>query len=328
MTGAAMNEHVIGFLGVMTPARQEAVRALLLPGFRVVFPDSPAKADMIAVLKDADFAITGQVHVDADMLAAAPRLKVLHKWGVGVDGLDLEAARKQGVRVCRTTGGNAKAVAEFTLGLMLGAMRAIAHTHERLKAGEWVGPSRMVWPLYELSGKTVGIVGCGAIGQEVARLVSVFGCRLLYTQRNRLPAETEVALSLAFLPLDALLVESDVVSLHVPLTPETHGLIDARAFGLMKHSATLINVARGGVVDEAALLAALAEGRLHAAAMDVFEQEPLPHDSPLIKAERLLLTPHLAAATADGFAPGLTRMFETFRLCRDGLTLPEGDVVV
>jgi phosphoglycerate dehydrogenase-like enzyme len=323
-----MAEQIIVFLGAMTPDRQAVLRGLLPAGFRVVFPVSVARPDLLAALAQADFAITGQVPVDANMLAAAPRLKLLHKWGVGVDGIDLEAARLHGVRVCRTTGGNAKAVAEFTLGLMIGAMRSIAHAHERMKAGDWVGPARMPWPVYELSGKTVGIVGCGAIGQELARLLFAFSCRLLYTQRTQLPAETEAALGVTFLPLDALLAESDVVSLHCPLTPQTRGMIDARALSLMKPTATLINVARGGVVDEAALVSSLKEGRLHAAAMDVFDQEPLPPTSELLTTNRLLLTPHLAAATADGFAPGLRRMFDTFCLCRDGLPLPEKDVVV
>ena len=181
---------------------------------------------------------------------------------------------------------------------------------------------------FTLSGKTVGIVGFGAIGQRLARLLSGFGCTLLYSKRTPLSAVEEAALGARHAALDELLAASDVVTLHCPLTPQTAGLIDAAALARMKRTAVLVNVARGGVVVENDLVAALRAGTLHAAAMDVFDIEPLPADSPLIGLDNLVLTPHLAAVTADTFAPTVLQMFGNIQRFARGEPLPSSDVVV
>ncbi len=321
-----MTETIV-VLDVLSEERARRLRALLLPGFALVHATEPGEAHRAAIIAEADYAISGQVEVSATVLRAARRLKLLHKWGVGVDNLDLDTARERGIKVARTTGSNTTAVAEFTLGLMLSALRHIPHGHEGLRHGEWRG-GRMPFAPYLLSGKTVGLVGFGAIGQAVARLLSGFACAIVYHKRQPLTSERERELGVRYATLPDLLAGSDVVSLHCPLTPQTAGLIDRDALAAMKPSAVLVNVARGGVVVEADLVAALRAGTLHAAAADVFETEPLPADSPLIGLDNLTLTPHLAAMAADTFAPTVTRMFENFARVSRGEPLPPLDVVV
>jgi len=318
----------IALLDVISPERAERMRALLPPGFALTHGVEPGEAAMKALIREADFAIAGQVVVGAEVLASAPRLKLLHKWGVGVDNIDLEAARRLGIRVARTTGSNALPVAEFTIGLMIAALRHAAYGHAMLKQGEWRGPGRLPGESFLLSGKTVGIIGFGAIGRTLARLLSGFGCELLYAKRQPLSPAEEAVLGARHAPLDELLASADIVSLHCPLTPQTAGLIDRAALSRMKPTAVLVNVARGGVVDEEALRDALSRRVIAGAAMDVFQVEPLPADSHLLALDNLVVTPHLAAIAADTFEPTVRRMFANIALAARGEPVPAGDLVV
>jgi D-3-phosphoglycerate dehydrogenase len=246
---------------------------------------------------------------------------------VGVDNLDLEAARALGIKVARTTGSNAVPVAEFTLGLMIAAMRHLADGHAALAEGRWTG-GNFGRPSMMLSGKTVGIIGFGAIGTTLARLLRGFGCTTLYHKRQKLDAAAEAALGATYATVPDLLARADVVSLHCPLTPQTAGLIDRAALQSMKRSAVLVNVARGGVVVEEDLIWALRNRIIHAAAMDVFGTEPLPPESPLIGVEGLILTPHIAAHAADNFEPTVRHMFGNIERVSRGEEIPARDVVV
>jgi phosphoglycerate dehydrogenase-like enzyme len=315
-------------LDVLPEARVAQLRALLPAGFTIAAGVAPGEEAMKALVADADFAIAGQVGVSEGVLRAAHRLKLLHKWGVGVDNLDLAAARALGVRVARTTGSNALPVAEFTIGLMLSALRWSAWGHHHLQAGDWRGPGRAPGQTLLLSGKTVAIVGMGAIGTEVAKLLAGFRCDIAYVKRTPLPADEERALGVRRVTLDEALASADVLSLHCPLTDETRGLIGMPALRRMKPGAVLVNVARGGVVVEDDLVAALKERVILAAAMDVFSVEPLPKDSPLIGLENCVITPHLAAVTADTFEPTVRRMFANMAAVAEGRDVPERDRVV
>jgi phosphoglycerate dehydrogenase-like enzyme len=315
---------VVDMLSETSAAR---LRALLPEGFVLTHGTARGDDHLKEILADADYAISGQLAVTGDVLRAAKRLKLLHKWGVGVDNLDIAAARELGIKVARTTGSNAVSVAEFTLGLILATLRHIAFGHLHLQRGEWRG-GRLPRDNFMLSKKTVGLVGFGAIGQTVAKLLVGFGCTILYTQRNRASAEIEAATGGRFVALPELLGTSDVVCLHCPLTPQTENMIDFAALSTMKRTAVLINVARGGVVVEADLVRALREGVIHAAGMDVFSVEPLPADSILYGLDNLVITPHIAAMTADSFAPTVKRMFANIEAVSRGLPLPPGDVVV
>ncbi len=322
-----MTETIV-LLDMTTPARADELRALLPPGFVLTHGTERGEAHMKDIIAEADYAISGQVGVSRAVLSAARRLKLLHKWGVGVDNIDIEAAREFGIKVARTTGSNATPVAEFALGLMLAALRYIPYGHAELRNGVWRPGGQLPGSTYLLSGKTVGLIGFGAIGQTVARLLRGFGCTVLYNKRHPLPAAEEAALGARHAPVAELLAQSDVVSLHCPLTPATANLIDSAALATMKRSAVLVNVARGGVVDEAALADALRRRVIGAAAMDVFSIEPLPADSELIGLDNIIITPHLAAIAADIFAPTVRRMFANMQHVARGEAVPEYDSVV
>jgi len=321
-----MAEKIV-VVDMLSDASAARLRALLPEGFVLTHGTARGDDHLKEILADADYAISGQLAVTGDVLRAAKKLKLLHKWGVGVDNLDIETARELGIKVARTTGSNAVSVAEFTLGLILATLRHIAFGHLHLQRGEWRG-GRLPRDNFMLSKKTVGLVGFGAIGQTVAKLLAGFGCTILYTQRNRANAEIEAATGGRFVALPELLSASDVVCLHCPLTPQTANMIDFAALSTMKRTAILINVARGGVVVEADLVRALREGIVHAAGMDVFSVEPLPADSILYGLENLVITPHIAAMTADSFTPTVKRMFANIQAVSRGLPLPRGDVVV
>lgn len=319
--------HTVVLLDAMPASAIERMRKLLPSGFTLRGAAQPGEAHMKEIIREADFAISAQVAVTGDVLAAARRLKLLHKWGVGVDNFDLEAARRLGIRVARTTGSNARSVAEFTVGLILATLRFSAYGHHHLQQGDWRGIGMLPGQTFLLSGKTVGIVGFGAIGQALARLLTGFGCRILYAKRTPLPLADEAALNAEYAQLDRILAESDVVSLNCPLTPETANMIDARALLCMKPTAVLINVARGGVVVEADLAAALRARTIRGAAMDVFSVEPLPATSELIGLDNIVLTPHYAAVTADTYEPTVKRMFENMSRVSRGEPIPVNDVV-
>jgi glyoxylate reductase len=234
--------------------------------------------------------------VDAELLAAAPRLRVVSTCSVGVDHIDLAACRARGVSVGHTPGVLTDATADLALALLLAAARRIPEADRFVRAGSWVKPWDPALLLgRELAGATLGVVGLGAIGVAVAQRARGFGMRVVGWTRSGRAAPA----ILSVYELDALLAQSDVVSIHVARTPDTIGLIDARAFARMKRGAILVNTARGGIVDERALCDALASGQLSAAALDVFAREPLPHDSPLLAAPNLVLAPHIGSATRE-----------------------------
>lgn len=320
--------YTIALLDMTTPSRAERLRTLLPEGYTLTHATAPGDAAMKQLIQAADFAIAGQVAVSGDVLRAAKSLKLLHKWGVGVDNIDLETARELGIQVARTTGSNALAVAEFTIGMIFAALRFSAHGHAMLKQGQWHGHNKLPGETFLLSGKTVGIVGFGAIGQSLARLLCGFDCTMLYNKRTRLSSGDEKALGARYAPLDEILATADVVSLHCPLTAETANMINRQAFARMKRTAVLINVARGGVVNEDDLHDALTRRVIGAAAMDVFSIEPLPADSLLLSLDNLVVTPHLAAVTADTFEPTVRRMFGNIARVARGEPIPDLDIVI
>ena len=320
-----MTETIV-VLDAISDTVAERLRALLPQGFELTHATALGDDHLMEIVSEADYAISGQVAVSGAVLRSARRLKLLHKWGVGTDNLDIGTARELGIRVARTTGSNSTAVAEFTVGLMICALRHIPHGHFALQHGEWRnwrGRSPFL-----LSGKTVGLVGFGAIGKAVARVLSGFGCTILYNKPDRLEVDEETRLGVAFAELPGLFARADVVSLHCPLTPATAGLVDRAVLSSMKPTAVLINAARGGIVAEDDLVWALRNRVIHAAAIDVYEIEPLPADSPLLHVDNLTLTPHLGAMAADTFAPTVRRMFANIARVSRGESVPSLDAVV
>ncbi len=313
-------------LDVISEDVAQKMRDLLPPGFELNYAKEPGDDHLVKIIGQADYAISGQVAVSGRIFRAANKLQLLHKWGVGVDNLDLEAARECGIKVARTTGSNALAVAEFTLGLIICTLRHIPHGHFGLQHDRWQN-WRGRTP-FLLSGKTVGLVGFGAIGKAVAGVLAGFHCDTCYYKPNRLDPGEEEQHGVRYLPLEELLTAADVISLHCPLSASTSGLIDRAALSSMKNTATLINVARGGVVVQEDLIWALENEVIHSAAIDVYEIEPLPAGSPLVNVKNLTLTPHLGAMAADTFAPTVERMFANIASVSRGEAVPELDSVL
>jgi phosphoglycerate dehydrogenase-like enzyme len=251
----------------------------------------------------------------AEMIAAAPGLKLIQKIGVGVNTIDLEAAQWRRIPVCNLPGTNAAAVAELALGLMLSVLRRIPRFDRGLRAGAWTDVG-MQDGLGELGGRTVGLVGFGAIPRILAPILAAMGCRVIYTARTRV--DDAVA---GYRTLEQLLAEADVVSLHLPLVPETQHVIGAEALGRMKPGAILINTGRGGLVDSAALVAALTTGRLAGAGLDVFEVEPLLAGDPILSLPNVVVTPHVAWLTTGTFDRSFALAAENCRRVGSGMPL-------
>lgn len=302
------------------------IRELLPEGFTVSAVTGRTPDDLKAAMADADYGVWWDVPVTAEIVAASPKVKLFHKWGVGVDNIDMEACRARGIQVARTTGSNAAPVAEFTIGAMIALARRIVPAHISTAAGGW--EKNEVWKRsIMVTGKTVGIIGLGSIGKGVAKRLAGFDCRILYHNRNRIPAAEEAALGVGYATLDDLLRQSDIVSLNCPLSPETKGMIDARAFGLMKRGALLVNVARGGVVVEADLIRALEDGTLAGAAVDVFETEPPPADHPLRRMPNVIVTPHTASTAFENSRKGVAHWLGNILRVSKGEAIPEKDRV-
>ena len=236
--------------------------------------------------------------VNFDDLDVAKNVRLLQLLSAGYNHIDVEALARAGIPVADNGGANAPTVAEHALLLMLAVFRKLPLHHGALQRGEWVG-LREGLGLRELRGKQVGIVGFGRIGRDVARMVNGFLAHAVYADAIAAPAEVERELGAKRLDLDELLATSDVVTLHTPLNDATRALIDARALGRMKRSAILINTSRGPVVNEADLVAALTQGQIAGAGLDVFEHEPIGADHPLLGLDNVVLTPHIAGTTID-----------------------------
>ncbi len=234
--------------------------------------------------------------VDAALLERMPALRCVVNFGVGVDGIDRDLLAARGIRFVWPVGANAEAVADHAIGLVLAVRHRIAENDRLVRAGAWEADGYLPLPSADVHGARIGIVGLGAIGRAFARRARGFDAELAYATPRRLDPALEAGLGIRHLDLDELLGWADIVSLHCPLTDETRGLIDARRIGLLRADAVLVNTARGGVVDQEALIAALAAGRLGGAGLDVFADEP--HVPEALRAlANVVLTPHVADAT-------------------------------
>ena len=255
------------------------------------------KGDELArAIADADAVIVrSTTRITRESLQYAQRLQVIGRAGVGVDNIDVAAATERGVAVLNAPSGNTISAAELTFALILSCVRRIPPADRSMKAGEW---DRKSFTGTELYGKALGLVGAGRIGGEVARRARAFGMRVVAFDPYLTPERAQ-ALDIELLPLEGVIEHADVLSLHVPLTEHTAGLIGAEQLARMKKGAIVVNAARGGVIDEAALADALSSGHLGGAALDVYAEEPLPAAHPLRNAPNIVLTPHLGASTEE-----------------------------
>ncbi len=284
-----------------------AARLAAVPGLDIAVCPEDDDDLLFRLLQDADVLWHVLKPCTAAMIAAARLLRLIQKIGVGVNTIDLDAARARRIPVCNLPGTNSRAVAELTVGLMLGAVRRVARFDAGLRAGVWSDPV-LQDGIGELGGKTVGLIGYGSIPRLLAPVLAALGCRIIYTARQERPDAIG-----AYRPLDALLAEADIISLHVPLTPETDRMIDAAAMARMKPGSVLINTARGGLVDQSALTEALCTGHLGAAGLDVFATEPADLGDPLFQLPNVLVTPHVAWVTTGTFDRSFTIAAENCR---------------
>jgi phosphoglycerate dehydrogenase-like enzyme len=283
----------------------------------VVVIDETDRATFSAEMRDAEVLLHVLEPVTAAVIAAAPRLRLIQKIGVGVNTIDLEAARAHGVAVANMPGTNSAAVAEMALSLMIGVLRRTVYFNTLTRAGEgWRPDLAVLDQVGEIGGRTVGLVGFGGSAQRLAPVLAALGARVVYAARAQKPDAPY-----AFRALGDLLEEADIVSLHVPSTPETRGMIDAAALARMKRGGILINTARGDLVDEPALAEALRSGHLRGAGLDVFGREPTGPDNPLFALPQALLAPHVAWLTPETLARSLVVARENCRRVEAGEAL-------
>ncbi len=300
---------------VTQPIAESAVKRLRALGSVKIFPDDsriiPHKT-LVAAVKKADILFC-LLHdkIDRAVIAANPRLRHVAAQPISPSNLDVAEATRRGIPVTVVPPITTEATADLTFGLMLAAARRMVEGDKLVRAGKFPGGQSRHLLGAIVHGKTIGLVGGGGlIGKAVAKRAHGFSMRVLYWTPRRKPESEESAAGLTFVPLDALLRESDFVSLHSPLNGDTHHQIGARQLGLMKKSAFIVNTARGPIIDETALLEVLQQKKIAGAGIDVFSVEPLPVDHPFRKLDNMVITPHLGYATAEIFRGHYVQMVE------------------
>jgi phosphoglycerate dehydrogenase-like enzyme len=298
------------YLEPIPPTVEAIIRERVPEGFEIRFRRG---AEPVAgAVADADFVLVATTRLTEEVIGRATRLRLIQHQGVGYDNIDLAAARAHGIPVAICPAGTSIGVAEHVFLLILAVYKRLLEADASLRRGEW-----LQWALrptsFEIAGKTIGLVGLGRIGREVAIRARAFAAEVIYFDTMRPDPAIEQELGVAALPLDELLATADVVSLHVPSTPETRHLIDVAALAKMKPTAVLINTARGPLVDEAALADALRVNRILGAGLDVFASEPPPADHPFFGLPNIVVTPHIAAGTADALRAKMDACFANMK---------------
>ncbi|MBO0763442.1 MAG: 2-hydroxyacid dehydrogenase [Hyphomicrobiaceae bacterium] len=308
------------------PHIKAAIESAVPTDWRAVFIEESTLAARVALVRDADIAFVMAAPIPKEVVTAARKLRFIQKLGAGVDRIDLDACRDRGIGVARLHAGNSVPVAEHTVLLMLAVYRQLPQIDRRTRAGAWDkeaarGEHR------QLFGKTIGLVGLGAVGRDVAKRLRGFDVSMIYYDPVRAPAGIEQSLGVRYVDLDDLVRGADIVSLHLPLMPQTAGIINTGRIHAMKRGAVLINCARGGLVDEAALAAALKDGHLFGAGIDAFSSEP-PVGSELLALDNTVITSHLAGATLDNFSSIVARAVANAEAVLCGVPLAKTDEVL
>ena len=289
----------VRFFTFLSPQITPLLTQYAPPGFEVsVHTSDLPDEEKIPLVQEADFLILFPGKISERVLRSAPRLKLIQLVAAGYDSMDVNLCRELGIPVANNGGANSIDVAEHTIGLILGFYRRLIELDRNVRADRWRDIDTG-FSTYTVNGKTVGIVGLGNIGRRVAYLLRAFGTRILYYDQYPLTQNVESELGVTRMALADLLRESDILTVHLPLTDETRGIIGRRELSLLKPQAVFVNTCRGPIVDEVALAEVLSEGRILGAALDVLEQEPPVSDNPLLKLDNVLLTPHVAGVTYD-----------------------------
>jgi phosphoglycerate dehydrogenase-like enzyme len=279
---------------------EEEIRSVALVSY-----SGSSREDLKKAVSEADVIIgdyTNNIALDAEVIGSAKRCLFIQQPSTGFQHIDVDEAARQGISVANAAGGNTGAVAEHAMMLILACLKKLLLAAEKTRLCQWAQDEMSLYGVFELEGKTLGIIGMGRIGRELARRARPFGPRMIYYDVNRLAPEEEEGLGIAYRVLDDLVRDSDVITIHVPLTPQTARMIDAERLTKMKRSAVVVNVSRGEIIDEQALAQALGEGGIGGAGLDVFSEEPICRQNPLLDAPNVILTPHIAGATNESRA--------------------------
>lgn len=324
---ATKTTYNVAVMTDMAPEVQAVIRDCFPEKFDLRFTKSNNEADLLQLAPDADFIIAGAGRITETVIAASPNVNLIHKYGIGVDKIDLDAARRANVRVVITGGANAIPVAEHTVMLMLAASRRLAYADRSVREGKWV-KAQLRSVCFQLRDKTIGLYGFGNIGRMVATLLSGFGARIIYHDAVRAPDEVEAELGATYVPFDQLLARSDIVSLHAPATAQTEGRFDTAEFAAMKDGVIFVNTARGELIVEPALVGALLSGKVHAAGLDAFRDEPPKPDNPLFAMDQVVLTPHTGGGVFDNVANVGRHIVRNIENSLSGAEIAPRDIVV
>ncbi len=327
MADAANGKIIIAGLDVWAPPVRKVILDAMPPEFEIRFADTFDRPEQLKLAEEAHVLVSGRASIDAEMIAHAKNLRFIQKWGAGTDNIALDEARKRGIAVAIPSGLNSNPVAEHAVLLMLAVLRRLSLVDSSLRKGTWL-QAEMRSVCMQLTGRTVGIVGFGNIGRTVALLLRGFETRTFYYSRNRIDRSMERAFKVSYRPLDELLAQSDIVSLHAPLTPETKHMINAEALAKMQRHATLINTARGALVDEKALYEALRDKKIFGAGLDVFDVEPATADNPLFTLDNVVVTPHYAGSVFDNVPNVARHVMGNIARFVNGEDLPAADVII
>lgn len=321
-----MQPHIT-FLTPMAAPTLAVIRDLTPSHFTIAFAQTNDSSEHLEMVRNADVIMAAGTFVSAQMIAQAPRLKLIQKWGIGVDKIDLEAARRAGVTVAITAGATSIPVSEHTLMLILATSRRLPLAHRSLQEGKWIA-AELRTVCSKLDGKTVGLFGFGNIARFVAKRLSGFDVKILYHSRTRQDPSLEQQLNVQYVDFETLLAQSDILSLHAPLTTQTKHLFNAQTFNKMKRGAMLINTARGELIDEDALVEALRSGQLSSAGLDTFEGEPPRADHPLLHMDQVVATPHSAGGVYDNVPHIVGHMFRNIERFLNKQALDAADLIV
>jgi D-3-phosphoglycerate dehydrogenase len=316
----------IAFLTPSLPVLRAEMQSLLPPGFMIEFADVNEKECHRQLLKDADYVFLGASYLDAELIQGATKLKMIQKWGIGVDKIDLQAAKARDIPVAITNGSNAAQVAEQAVLLMLATLRRLSYAQKSFMAGKWPNTELRTTCL-QLTGKTVGLFGFGNIARQVAKQLHGFDAKIIYHSRQRVALDIEQRFKAEYVDFDTLLRQSDVLSLHAPFNAQTKDIISNQAFQKMKRSAIIVNTARGELIDEPALVQAIKEHRIFGAGLDVFVNEPPQMNNPLFSLDNVVVTPHAGASVKEAVTKIVQHGFNNILLFENGQPLDPADLV-
>lgn len=316
----------IACLDVYEEQVKEVIRKHVPIGWQISFASSYEEEAQKMMLADSDMILAGWSPVPGWMMNSG-KIKFVQKFGIGYDKIDIEAARKEGVGVAIAAGSNAVPVSELVILFILALYRKLLMLDQSIRNGQWL-KAEMRSQALQISGKTVGLIGMGAVGKEVAKRLNSFEANVIYHDIFQLGSQEQTALQAEFVSLESLLERSDIVSLHLPYTKETSGIMNKSNLGLMKKEAILINTARGELIDEKELVDALKHNRLLGAGLDVFSQEPIAAGHPLLSLDNVILTPHIGGTIFDNVERVARHCFENMSNYVADRAIRDRDVIV